>query len=69
MDLPGEGAIYVSQSLKFKRPVYLEDTIKAEVTVKELIVEKNRAIFECVAYNQNDEVVVVGEAMLMPVKK
>jgi len=69
MDLPGEGAIYISQTLKFRRPVYIGDTIKAEVTVKEINVEKNRVYFDCVAYNQNDESVVLGEACLMPPKK
>jgi acyl dehydratase len=68
MDLPGEGAIYVAQSLKFKRSVYIGDEIKAEVTVKDLNVERNRVYFDCVAYNQNNEVVIVGEAEMMPVK-
>ena len=66
MDLPGEGAIYVTQTLRFRRPVFLGDEIKAEVTVKELDKEKNRAYFDCVAYNQEGERVVVGEACMMP---
>ncbi len=69
MDLPGEGSIYLSQSLSFRKPVYLNDTIKAEVTVKEIIKEKNRVWFDCVAYNQNDEIVILGEALIMPPKK
>ncbi len=70
MDLPGNGAIYVSQSLKFKRPVYFGDVIKAEVTVKDMNVERNRVYFDCVAYNQDNKVVIVGEAEMMPpVKK
>ncbi len=68
MDLPGRGSIYVSQSLKFKRPVYFGDSIKAEVEVKELNVERNRVTFDCVAYNQNGDIVVKGEAELMPPK-
>lgn len=69
MDLPGEGSIYISQSLRFKRPVYIGDTIKAVVTVKEMNIERNRVYFDCVAYNQNDEKVIVGEAEMMPVKE
>lgn len=69
MDLPGNGAIYVSQSLKFKRPVYFGDVIKAVVTVKDLNTERNRVYFDCVAYNQNEEVVITGEAEMMPPKK
>jgi acyl dehydratase len=66
LDLPGEGAIYISQTLRFRRPVFLGDEIKAEVTVKEIDMEKNRVYFDCIAYNQDGERVVVGEACLMP---
>lgn len=66
MDLPGNGTIYITQTLRFRRPVYLGDTIKAEVTVTEIDLEKNRVRFDCVAYNQDDEAVVIGEAVLMP---
>ena len=69
MDLPGKGSIYVGQSLRFKKPVYFGDVIKAEVTVKELNLERNRVYFDCVAYNQNNEVVITGEAEVMPPKK
>lgn len=69
MDLPGKGAIYVAQNLKFKRPVYFGDVIKAEVVVRELNVERNRVYFDCFAYNQNGDVVVKGDAELMPPKE
>lgn len=66
MDLPGEGTIYVSQSLRFKRPVYFGDTITATVTVTDKNPEKNRVYFECVATNQDGSVVIVGDAEIMP---
>ncbi len=66
--LPGEGAIYVGQELKFTKPVYLEDTITAKVTVTELDVEKNRVTLETIATNQNGDVVIKGFAKLMPRK-
>ena len=69
MDLPGKGTIYIGQSLRFKKPVYFGDVIKAEVTVKEINLERNRVYFDCVAYNQNNEVVITGEAEVMPPKK
>ena len=68
-DLPGAGSIYISQTLRFRRPVYFGDEIKAEVTVKEINNEKNRVKFDCIAYNQNNEKVVIGEAELMPPTK
>ncbi len=68
-DLPGLGSIYTHQTLKFTKPVYLNDEITATVTVRELVLEKNRVIFDCLAVNQNGETVIVGEATIMPPKK
>lgn len=66
IDLPGRGSIYLSQSLRFRRPVYFEDVITASVKVTSIDLAKNRVKFECTATNQNDEVVVLGEAEIMP---
>lgn len=66
MDLPGKGSIYLTQSLRFRRPVYLGDQITATVIVKEVDLMKNRVTFDCIATNQNDVVVIVGEALIMP---
>jgi acyl dehydratase len=68
LDLPGEGSIYVSQTLQFKRPVYFGDSIRALVVVKELNKERNRVYFDCIATNQNGDVVIKGEAEIMPPK-
>ena len=35
--LPGNGTIYLNQSLSFKRPVYINDTIEAIVTVQNIV--------------------------------
>ncbi|MEE8253353.1 MAG: MaoC family dehydratase [Hyphomicrobium sp.] len=64
MKLPGPGAIYISQTLKFKAPVKIGDTVVTTVKVAELMPEKRRARFECVC-TVNDKPVVEGEAMLM----
>jgi 3-hydroxybutyryl-CoA dehydratase len=64
MKLPGPGAIYMSQTLKFKAPVKIGDTVVTTVKVAELIPEKRRARFECVC-TVNDKPVVEGEALLM----
>lgn len=64
--LPGLGTIYTGQTLKFTRPVYIGDTVKATVTVKELMVEKQRAVFDCVATNQDGTTVLLGEATVLP---
>ena len=68
MELPGEGSIYLSQSLRFRRPVYLGDIITAKVTVKAIDLAKERVYFDCIATNQNNETVIIGEAELIPPK-
>jgi len=69
MDLPGEGSIYLTQFLRFRRPVYFGDTITATVKVVDIDLMKNRVKFECTATNQNDVAVVLGEAEIMPPEK
>lgn len=64
--MPGLGTIYVFQSLKFIRPVRLGEPVTATVTVKEILWEKKRAVFDCTAVNENGETVLVGEAQLLP---
>lgn len=66
--LPGYGCIYMSQDVRFMKPVFLGDAITATATVKELIVEKNRVILDTTVTNQNGDVVITGSAMLMPTK-
>jgi 3-hydroxybutyryl-CoA dehydratase len=67
--LPGPGTIFVSQSVKFLAPVYIGDTISAEIEMIELNKEKNRAKFSCKCTNQNNIVVLEGEGTVMPPKK
>jgi 3-hydroxybutyryl-CoA dehydratase len=64
MKLPGPGAIYISQSLNFKAPVKIGDTVITTVKVLELIPEKKRAKFETVCA-VNGKPVLHGEAQLM----
>jgi 3-hydroxybutyryl-CoA dehydratase len=64
MQLPGPGAIYISQTLAFKAPVKIGDTVVTTVKVAELIPEKKRAKFETVC-SVNGKPVVQGEAVLM----
>jgi 3-hydroxybutyryl-CoA dehydratase len=62
--LPGPGAIYVSQSLRFKAPVRVGDTIEARATIIELVPEKRRATLATVV-NVGDKVVLEGEAVVL----
>jgi 3-hydroxybutyryl-CoA dehydratase len=68
LDYPGEGTIYCSQSLKFIKPVYHDTEIEVVVTVKEIILEKNRVIFATEIFDEHNNLLLTGEAMLMPRK-
>jgi len=61
--LPGPGAIYVNQSLQFKAPVRIGDTVVAEAKIKEIIASKKRVILETVC-RVGETVVIEGEATM-----
>lgn len=62
--LPGPGTIYVGQTLRFVRPVYLGDIITVTLTVKEKR-PKNMVLLDCVCSNQHGKPVILGEAEIM----
>lgn len=66
--LPGQGTIYLGQESRFMKPVRLNETITATVTVIEIIAEKNRVKLETIAKNALGEVVVTGFATVMAPK-
>lgn len=66
--LPGPGTIYLSQEMRFTKPVFLGDTVTVTCTVAELIEEKNRLKIETIARNQHGDTVVEGFATVMPPK-
>jgi acyl dehydratase len=66
--LPGPGAIYLAQSLKFLKPVKFGDAITARVDVLETNREKNRMRLRTVCTNQLGEEVLTGEAVVMPAR-
>jgi phosphate acetyltransferase len=64
--LPGPGTIYLSQDLKFLRPVKLGDAIRARVEVIGVNRDRNRVRLRTVCTNQRGEDVLSGEALVMP---
>lgn len=62
--LPGPGTIYLAQTLKFKSPVRPGETVRATVTVKEVAIEKKRAVLETRCH-VGDRLVIEGEATVM----
>ena len=61
--LPGPGAVYVSQTLNFRAPVKIGDTVEVAVVVTELIPEKFRARLSCTCA-VGGETVLDGEALV-----
>lgn len=61
--LPGPGAIYMGQTLKFMAPVRAGETVNTRLTVRELNDEKCRATFDTICM-VDGEVVIEGEAVI-----
>ena len=68
-ELPGRGTIYLQQEVKFVAPVHFGDTITATAEVLEKNIKKNRVKLRTVCTNQEGQVVVDGEAIVIPPKK
>jgi 3-hydroxybutyryl-CoA dehydratase len=67
--LPGPGAIYLSQSLRFTAPVRAGDTVTARAHVLEVLHEKRRCRLET-SCRVGEATVVEGEAlMLVPTRR
>jgi acyl dehydratase len=62
MDLPGPGSVFMKQSWSFPRPVYIGDTIRAQVTVTAVSERRGIAELDVVVTNQDGEKVLRGEA-------
>lgn len=63
--LPGPGTVYLGQSLSFKGPVFIGDTITATATVKAVRSDKPIVTLETVVTNQRGETILTGEAVVL----
>lgn len=64
-DLPGPGSIYLSQTLQFKAPVYLGDTITATVEVVQYQERRRIATLRTFCTNQDGKLVLKGDAVVI----
>jgi 3-hydroxybutyryl-CoA dehydratase len=62
MKLPGTGTIYLSQEMKFKRPVRVGDTITARAEVTSKDDDKQNIVLKTTTKNQMGKVVLEGSA-------
>src|ERR1044071_5611913 len=63
--LPGEGSVYLGQTLQFVAPVFPGDEVTARVTVKKIREDKPILKLETICVNQRDELVIRGEATVL----
>jgi acyl dehydratase len=61
---PGNGGIYLHQSSKFLRPVFVGDHITAEVELIDFHPEKRIGVFATRCFNGAGDMVVDGEAKI-----
>lgn len=65
MSMPGPGTIYLSQTMNFKAPVYIDDVIKARLEVTAYRADKRIATIKTEVFNQEDKLVLDGEAVVI----
>lgn len=64
-ELKDRKIVYLSQTLKFTAPVFIDDTVTATATVTNIREDKPIVTIETICTNQNDETVVKGEGTIM----
>ena len=67
--LPGEGSVYLGQTLQFVAPVFPGDEVTARVTVKQIREDKPILKLETICMNQRNEIVIRGEATVFATDK
>ncbi len=62
MMLPGKGALWLSQSLRFTRPAFVNDVVRVHATVKQKSPATRTLILETQIYNQHNKLLIDGQA-------
>ena len=64
-----DGHVYMSQSMKWLKPMFTDQEYEAVVTVKEIFPEKNRILYDCAVYETGGDKTIAGEALLLNKKQ
>jgi 3-hydroxybutyryl-CoA dehydratase len=67
-EMPGAGTVYESQEIKFLKPCYLNETIRAQIEVTE-IMPAGRVKLRTTCSNQKNELIADGTAIVLPPRK
>jgi 3-hydroxybutyryl-CoA dehydratase len=62
MDFPGERTVYISQNSSFKRPVFVDSTVRVEVKVTQVNAEKRRLVLDTTILNSDGKACLAGSA-------
>ncbi|CAG0907640.1 unnamed protein product, partial [Darwinula stevensoni] len=68
-EFPGPGTIYLGQTLRFQKPVYIADVLTIELEVINVVNEKHKVELNCNVTNQRGDVVITGVATILAPKK
>ena len=66
-ELPGPGCVYVDQAVKFRKPVYIGDTVVATVEVKKIDIKKRRIYFDTYCKVGNSKVITGTATIYVPI--
>ncbi len=64
MDFPGQGTVYISQNSNFKRPVYVDTTVRVEVKVTQVLAEERRLVLDTNILNSEGKICLTGSAII-----
>ncbi len=65
-----DGHVYLSQTMKWLRPMFVDTEYEAVITVKEIFKEKNRILYQCEVFEAGTEnKTIEGEALLLNKKQ
>jgi acyl dehydratase len=65
MQLPGPGALYLSQVLNFKKPVMIDDIIQVKTIVVQKVASSQMLVLDIAVINQKSENVLTGTAKVL----
>ncbi len=63
--LPGHGTVYRTQSLKFKQPAFIGDTVTTTIEIKEMVERTHTVTLKTKCCNQDGKILVLGEAVVI----
>lgn len=64
-DFPGNGTIYLNQSMIFKNPIYYNSDVIIRIEIKSIDRQKNRLLLSTTCRDYNDKILVDGEALVL----